>query len=92
MDESIGKTILDGSRENKSILLDVQKSAFEKLKRKNGFDVPNVPKKLRTSDPPSLSDSNSSLKHLLPEKTRSRIISWRRNTRSLTDQIVMNHP
>ena len=71
-------------------------TATEKLKRKNGFDFPNLSKRLRASDDevtssPSLSDSNSSLKMLLSERTKTRIISWsRRNTKSLTDQIVMN--
>ena len=70
--------------------------ATEKLKRKNGFDFPNLSKRLRASDDevsssPSLSDSNSSLKMLLSERTKTKIISWsRRNTKSLTDQIVMN--
>ena len=78
-------------------------SGTEKLKRKNGFDFPSYSKKLRASDDemtsemtseitssPSLSDSNSSLKKLISERTKSKIISWRRNTKSLTDQIVMN--
>ena len=67
----------------------------EKLKRKNGFDFPNLSKRLRGSDDEvtsssSLSDSASSLKMLLSERTKSKMISWRRNTKSLTDQIVMN--
>ena len=70
-------------------------SGSEILKRKNGFDFPNLSKRLRASDDemtssPSLSDSNSSLKMLLSERTKKKIISWRRNTKSLTDQIVMN--
>ena len=71
-------------------------TATEKLKRKNGFDFPNLSKRLRASDDEvtsssSLSDSNSSLKMLLSERTKTKIISWsRRNTKSLTDQIVMN--
>ena len=70
-------------------------SGREILKRKNGFDFPNLSKRLRASDDemtssPSLSDSNSSLKMLLSERTKKKIISWRRNTKSLTDQIVMN--
>ena len=71
-------------------------TATEKLKRKNGFDFPNLSQRLRASDDevsssPSLSDSNSSLKMLLSERTKTKIISWsRRNTKSLTDQIVMN--
>ena len=67
----------------------------EKLKRKNGFDFPNLSKRLRASDDemtssPSLSDSSSSLKMLLSDRTKKKIISWRRNTKSLTDQIVMS--
>ena len=62
-------------------------SAFERFKRSaDAFDIPNFPKRMRTD----LSESSSSLEKLFSEKTKAKIISWRRNTRSLTDQIVMN--
>ena len=62
-------------------------STFERLKRSaDAFDIPNLPKRLRTD----LTESNSSLEKLFTEKTKAKIISWRRNTRSLTDQIVMS--
>ena len=54
------------------------------------FDIPRISKKFRKSEA-LLTDSSSSLEKLLSEKTKSRIISWRRNTKSITDQIVMNN-
>ena len=62
-------------------------SVFERFKRSaDTFDIPTFPKRMRTE----LSDSNSSLEKLFNEKTKAKIISWRRNTRSLTDQIAMS--
>ena len=61
--------------------------AFERFKRSaDAFDIPKFPKRMRTD----LSGSNSSLEKLFKEKTKAKIISWRRNTRSLTDQIAMS--
>ena len=62
-------------------------SAFERFKRSaDTFDIPKFPKRMKTE----MSVSNSSLEKLFNEKTKAKIISWRRNTRSLTDQIVMS--
>ena len=76
---------------NKNFIIpELSRISSEKLKRNaDDFDIPKYPKKVKTED---LSDANSSLKMLLSEKSniRSKIISWRRNTKSLTDQIVMN--
>ena len=68
-------------------LLATAPSAFERFKRSaDTFDIPKFPKRMRTE----LSGSNSSLEKLFNEKTKAKIISWRRNTRSLTDQIAMS--
>ena len=94
----------DGGQNRKFIIPELARISSEKLKRNaDDFDVPKYPKKVKTEDfdipkypkkvkTEDLSDSNSSLKMLLSEKSniRSKIISWRRNTKSLTDQIVMN--
>ena len=62
-------------------------NALERFKRSaDTFDIPKFPKRMRTE----LSGSNSSLEKLFNEKTKAKIISWRRNTRSLTDQIAMS--
>ena len=62
-------------------------TAFERFKRTaDAFDIPKIPKRMRTE----LSGSNSSLEKLFNEKTKAKIISWRKNTRSLTDQIAMS--
>ena len=68
-------------------LLETAPSVFERFKRSaDTFDIPKFPKRMRTE----LSGSNSSLEKLFNEKTKAKIISWRRNTRSLTDQIAMS--
>ena len=61
---------------------------FDRFKKRSadGLDIPRFPKRMRTD----LSSSNSSLEKLFNDKTKAKIISWRRNTKSLTDQIVMS--
>ena len=63
-------------------------TTLDRLKKRSAeaFDIPNFPKRMRTD----LAGSNSSLEKLFSEKTKAKIISWRRNTRSLTDQIAMS--
>ena len=84
------KKFNDSPTNRKFIIPDLARISSEKLKRNaDDFEIPKYPKKIKTEE---LGDSNSSLKMLLSEKSniRSKIISWRRNTKSLTDQIVMN--
>ena len=63
-------------------------TTLDRLKKRSAeaFDIPNFPKRMRTD----FAGSNSSLEKLFSEKTKAKIISWRRNTRSLTDQIAMS--
>ena len=76
------------------------------LKRNaDGLDNTRLTKKIRTEDNDTrltkkirieddLNDSagsTSSLKQLLSNRTKIKIISWRRNTKSLTDQIAMDN-
>ena len=76
-----------GKHSSKDGFIQTSPSAFERFKRSaDTFDIPKFPKRMKTE----YSGSNSSLEKLFSEKTKAKIISWRRNTRSLTDQIVMS--
>ena len=65
-------------------------SSDNNLLKRNADDLENtrLTKKIRTED--DLNGSTSSLKQLLSNRTKIKIISWRRNTKSLTDQIAMD--
>ena len=84
VEEELVESGKDSSRDG---LIPTSPTAFERFKRRaDAFDIPKFPKRMRTES----SSSNSSLEKLFKEKTKAKIISWRRNTRSLTDQIVMS--